>query len=259
MIVLKIILYVLLAVLGLILLILIMPISAKVSYIGGKLEYRVKYAFLGVIDSDGGGLAGRFMKKKADGSETLDEAADSSEEEGGMDKKSAEKKKKKSDKKNNSESESDEITDSAEGDDEPKKTLGEKVGFIMNIWRSAKRPLKKLLKGFHIKDIYIDFLVADEDAYKCAMNYGRVCTGVYNALASFAMLFTTKYKTVDIESGFGIEKSRWDAGCKVVFLPITAVITGAWFLLTYIFRVYLPEKRKNKKECKSAQAQTAQP
>jgi sporulation protein YtfJ len=127
----------------------------------------------------------------------------------------------------------------------------------MNIWSCAKHPLRRLLKGFHISDVYIDFLIADEDAYKCALKYGRISGTVYIMLAHLANIFTVRYKTVDINAGFAKKKSRWDAGCNIYFLPFTAVFAALWFLAVYFFRIYLPRKRKSKKICRKAENSAA--
>lgn len=280
MILLKILLFIILAVFGIIILALLMPVSVKFSFIGEKVEYKVKYSLLNVIDSEGGGLVGKILNR---------EEKPESEK-----KKNSNKKNKKSPEKSASDRASEETVqpevpkqisaeevtsetaaqdssmkatngeestvENAESESAPekkkKKTLGEMVGLVMGIWQSAKRPLRKILKGFHFSDIYIDFLIADEDAYKCAINYGRICTVVYNGLSVMSRLFTVKLKTIDVECGFAQEKSRWDASVKVWFIPMTAVIAGIWFLITYIFRIYLPNKIKNKK---SANKQKTQP
>ncbi|MCC8135196.1 MAG: hypothetical protein LIO40_00725 [Ruminococcus sp.] len=241
MIAIKIILFILLAILGIILLLLLMPVRVEFSFIGDKLKYSLKYSFVNIINSDGSGIIGgkgRGGKPESKGSSRKYEApapeAKAAQEEGKPD----------------TEAESGGGSDSrneAESEEKEKKTLGERVGLLMEIWGCAKHPLGKLLKGFHVNDLYIDFLVTHEDAYKCALRYGKICGAVYNSIACMQNLFTVRFKTVDVECGFGKEKSRWDAGFNVRFLPITAVIAGAWFLITYIFRLYLPEKRKNKK------------
>lgn len=267
MIILKIILFILLAVLGIILLTLFLPVGIEFSFINEKVVYRIKYAFVNLMDSEGEGVLSSVLEDKTEdrqekGSEKESNAADAEEQ-------------LKAPEKSGSHSKSDKNTDcevqnkpdglSADNSSEtekkePKKKLsktpGEIVGFLMEIWNCARRPFRKILKGFHICDVYIDFLVADEDAYKCAIKYGRVCSVLYKMIAHFENLFTLNYKTVDVECGFGKSKCRWDAGCKIWFLPITAVISGIWFLVTYIFRIYIPDKRKNKK---TAEKQNTQP
>ena len=64
MIVLKILLIILLVILGLILLVLILPVGGDVSFIDGKLKYKVRLWRLNVMDSEGGGVLGWLKKRK---------------------------------------------------------------------------------------------------------------------------------------------------------------------------------------------------
>lgn len=277
MIILKIIGFILLAVLAVILLLLLMPLSVEFSFIGEELKYKIRYSFLNFYDSEGKGIILMLMKKKSAESDKKPDSADikpekrrKSEAAGNSDEKKAVKESQSGDdaaeqmdKTENAAadkaSENTENKKNKEKDSEEKKTLGDRVDFFMKLWSCAKRPVRKIFKGFHISKVYIDFLVADEDAYKCAMRYGQVCVLTYNLLAQFSQLFSVKYKTVDIQCGFGKEKSRWDGSFNIWFLPVTAVISGAWFLITYIFRVYLPGKSADKRTRKSAQKQKTQP
>ena len=54
------------------------------------------------------------------------------------------------------------------------KSAAEKIGSLLEIWNSAKYPIKKIFKGIHLSDVYIDFIAANEDAYDCALKYGRI-------------------------------------------------------------------------------------
>ena len=267
MIVLKIILFILLAVLGIILLTLFLPVGIEFSFINEKVVYRIKYAFVNLMDSEGQGVLSSVLASKSEGKPQQSEEKKSrmtpAEEQLKAPEMSAPYSKSEKNVERGVRDKPDKMSENKSSESEKKeskkklsKTPGEMVGFLMEIWSCAKRPFRKILKGFHICNIYIDFLVADEDAYKCAIKYGRICSVLYKTIAHFESLFTVSYKTVDVECGFGKDKCRWDAGCKIWFLPITAVISGIWFLVTYIFRIYIPGKRKNKK---SAETQNTQP
>lgn len=65
MIILKILLYILLAVLALILVVLITPAGGEFSYIDGKFRYKVRLWIINLMDSEGGGLYGWWKKRKA--------------------------------------------------------------------------------------------------------------------------------------------------------------------------------------------------
>ena len=127
------------------------------------------------------------------------------------------------------------------------KTLGEKLEALLDLWRAADRPVLKILKGVKLYELYIDFIIANEDAYKCALNYGRISGALFNLLGWLSVLFTVKLKTVDVNAGFALDKSRWDASVKVSFRLGTLVIAGIWFLITYIFRYFIPGKLQAKK------------
>lgn len=339
MIILKILLYILLAVIGLILLILVIPAGGEVSFIDGKLKYKINLWILNVMDSEGGGILGwlkRLRSRKKSGSSSkpkkpkktkkskkpkkpkksdnhdkpdkssktvddaiaectsvtvsssdsvsdnapdspdtstgtsitagesaffkdgendlndydLDDADDILDEEPEED--SGHKKKK--DKKKNKHKDNDEDDDEDDDNDE-KKPLSDKIEKLLDIWGSAKNPLCAIFKAFKFSDLYIDFVIANEDAHKCALNYGKFSALTYRGLAVMSRVFTVRLKTVDIQPGFGMKKGRFDAAVKLRLRVGTIVIAGLWFLITYIFRVFIPGKLKGRKAKKSAAAQ----
>ena len=309
MIVLKILLYILLAVLGIILLVLITPVGGEFSYIDGKFSYKVKLWLLNIMDSEGGGLYSWWKKRKAAkkdkpkkpkkpkpvrekkskkkkerekyeweqeldsipvndpetdmqfadiAAETSSETAESTAYEPVSDSSEEDSEKKKTKKKKKDDNDDIFAEESGE-EEEAKKSLSDKIEFLVGIWESAQRPMLKIFKGFRLKDLYIDFVIADEDAYDCALKYGRYSTLVYNGIAFFSQLFTVRLKTIDVRPQFGVSKGRWDAAGKLYFRLGTLVIAGAWFLITYLFRTFLPEKlrkfRMKRKMKKSAARQ----
>ncbi|MBR1592716.1 MAG: hypothetical protein IJ666_06885 [Ruminococcus sp.] len=276
--ILRVILWILLAVLGIIVLACIFPISAKVSYIDEKLSYKAAYWIVPLINSDGGGLLNRLRRRrkkpsKDDDNDNEDNDFDDIDDIDDIEIEEVPELSEHPDDENIPGEDSDE-TDIPEEDiteymndedltEEPEeessekkgKSLGDKLELISNIWEAADRPVLKIFKGFHFSDIYIDFIVANEDAYKCAVNYGMVSGTVYNLLAWLGALFTLRFKTVDINAGFALKKSRWDISAKVKFRLGTLVIAGIWFLITYLFKIYIPNKISTKK---SRTAQSAE-
>lgn len=311
MIVLKILLYILLAVLGIILLILITPAGGEFSYIDGKFRYKVRLWIINLMDSEGGGLYGWWKKRKAnkkpepskpkkpkpikekkskkkkerdkyawekelddipvnvpeadmlpapniesESSDDMVHSADTSQEALAYD--IAEETPKKKDKKKKKDDSDD---DPFESDDDnsqnaaEKKSVSDKIEFLVGVWESAQRPLLKIFKGFKLSDLYIDFVIADEDAYDCALKYGKYSALVFNGIAFFSQLFTVRLKTIDVHPQFGVSKGRWDTSGKLSFRLGTVVIAGAWFLLTYLFRTFIPDKLRKRKMKKSAARQ----
>lgn len=304
MIILKILLYVILAVLGIIAMVLILalvlPVKAEISFINGEFRYRLNFSFLKLMDSDGKGFLKRKKKnKKSDSAdhdddyegdfsgyddcegfqddndinidvdiyEEKNEIPDEQEEDFIRSEKISKIKEKKShnheedtipeepeenytDMFYDEQEDNDDDDDDNDDDKDSGKSLTDKIDFIFNIWDIGGRPLLKLFKGFHIKNVFIDFIVANEDAYKCAVHYGHISSIVYNFFAWLGELFTLSYKTVDIQCGFASEKSQWDCSCKISFRFYTLVISGLWFLMTYIFKILLPRKLRRKKSKK---------
>ena len=192
------------------------------------------------------------QENESPAAETVDEPIDDEPVEDK--KKKKEKKKKKKDK--TAEDELPDGWDDGEDDDgEEKKSIGQKLEKLGNIWLAAKNPANMIFKGFKFRNFYIDFIIANEDAYKCALSYGRYSTLIYCGLAQFSRLFTIRFKTVDIQPGFGLDKGRWDTSFSVRFRLGTAVIAGIWFIAVYLFRVMIPGKLKKRREKRTAAVQ----
>ncbi len=320
MIILKILLFILLAVLGLTLLVLIMPVGGEVSFIGGKLKYKVNLWAINVMDSDGGGILGwlkRHKAKKKKNSQKKKKSVKSGKFKWKRNAKAdippednlqdvPEQKADFTAADDNSGTEIPENSDSALQDSEAKdltenvqtseqtlenscgnddsdddlfddilndrkigkknkvkkkgnddeekgKSLSEKFDMLIDIWGSAKNPLCLIFKAFKFSDLYIDFVIADEDAYKCALNYGRLSAVTFRGLALMSRIFTVRLKTVDVQPCFGLKKGRFDAAFKLKFRAGTFVIAGLWFLITYIFRVFIPGKLNRRKKSVAVQ------
>ena len=287
MIVLKILLWILLAVLGIIVIVLILPIRGEVSFIGEKLRYKAKLWFIPVLTSEGGGVLGWLKKRRGRKKPKADDLSDSGQddlpdldedfddlpltpseqgeeaEEAAPQAAAEEAPQEEADQTASQEEAAAEELPTEEPEEEisshkkkrrkkekpPKepKTLGEKLEGLLDLWRAADRPVLKILKGVKLYELYIDFIIANEDAYKCALNYGRISGALFNLLGWLSVLFTVKVKTVDVNAGFALDKSRWDASVKVSFRLGTLVIAGIWFLITYIFRYFIPGKLQAKK------------
>ncbi len=303
MIILKILLWILLIILGLIVLICIVPAIVEVSFVEGKFSYKVKLWLLNVMDSEGGGLLGwwkkRKEKKKEEAAQDNENDEQTAENEGSDDEQPdsddentdddvieepeidetdpSEEQETENSQPETAKPETENDTDSADEEEElvapeineddiadedeesdknekPKKTLGEKVDFVLDLWRAADRPLLRIFKGVKLSELYIDFIIANEDAYKCAVNYGRISGIFYNLLAWLSALFTVKIKTIDVKPGFAMKKSRWDAAVKVSFQLGTLVIAGIWFLVIYIFKYFIPNKLRRRKFRKKSAA-----
>lgn len=284
MIVLRILLYILLAVFGIILLLFVLPVKAEASFIDGRFRYKAGFSFITLTDSGGGGVLGWLKKRRRNKNpdknddedwdipdDYLNAADDDDDEPVSMPESSESMHFTEEDTApdNDDSSGSDVVSEVKPPVHKPEKkkrhrkektqkepkTLGEKVEFLLDLWRAADRPLLKIFKGFNFYDVYIDFIIANEDAYKCALNYGRISGLVYNLLGAMSTLFTVRLQTVDVNAGFGLKENRWDAALKLRFRLGTMVIAGVWFLITYIFRYFIPNMMQQMKLKKTAARQ----
>ena len=273
MIVLKILLWIILALLGIILLILVLPVSVQGSFIGGKVGYSVKLAFIPVFDSKGKGIVNKLLKwrkKKAaakkDESDKDDSVSENVENFPVDEIKEEAAESLISDISEQAdtyvtayetaktvEAEAIEIpedtveSEPAKDKEKPEKEKQSKLEFILGLWEAADRPILRIFKGIKLSEFYIDFFIANEDAYKCALNYGRISGALYNIIAWLSVLFNVKLKTIDINPLFGQKKSQWDISLKISLCLMTMLIAGIQFLIIYIFRVFIPSKRQLRK------------
>ncbi len=287
MIVLKILLWVILAIIGIILLFLIIPVSAETAYIDKKFTYKIKYGFVNIYGSDKKGIAVKFIDKHINkNDDDFDEDTDIDEISNIEDNIEELLMPEPDEIYNNDEIDDitendadetvsdDEISDNTakdserenekstfDEDDEKKGKLEkifdrldeneDKIEMVLDMLRSADRPLIHICKGFRFSNIYIDFMITGEDAYKCALKYGEISGAVYNIIGWISTVCTAKFKTVDIFPDYKSDKSRWDISVKLGFRLITLIVAGIYFLITYMFRFFIPQKLQEKKLKKS--------
>lgn len=275
MIVLKILLWIVLAVLAVILLFLVIPMSVEIAYIDKKITYKIAYGFVSLYGSDKKGIAGKFIEKRkkkkddtddfADFDDNIDKAFEDDIEEVLLPEtdeiynndvkddivestdnteKNVRKKDKPEEKKSEHEGKIDKLIEKID-------RYEDKIEKVLDVLRSADRPFVHICKGFKFSGVYIDFMVTGEDAYKCAMNYGKISGAVYNLLGWISTVCTANFRTVDVFPDFNAKESRWDVSTKLSFRLITPIVAGIQFLITYIFKFFIPQKRYEKKLKKS--------
>ncbi len=284
MIILKILLWIILALLGIVLLILILPISADFSFIGGKIQYGAKFAYIPVFNSKGTGIVNKLMKRKKKNKKPDSEDEEPTEEKPVSEESAIPEETVSESMEEPMETPENTAVEHEETESEPVEAAEEAVGtendedsednstlekpiqpeplekptnevqekkskleFILGLWEAADRPLLRIFKGIKISELYIDFFIANEDAYKCALNYGRISGAIYNLIAWLSVLFNVKLKTIDVNPLFAQKKSKWDVSLNISFSLITVVIAGIQFLIIYLFRVLIPSKIQSRK------------
>ena len=67
----------------------------------------------------------------------------------------------------------------------------ENFAAVVDFVKSSMNDILGLTRKIKVSRVCVDCLVADEDAFSCAVNYGVLSAGVYNILAFISSYFTT--------------------------------------------------------------------
>lgn len=175
-----------------------------------------------------------------------------------------EKKKKKTAEKKAEENSPTENPDSGEQADESVTEKGKKkqkkkkksitlddVEMIMDYVRSASPPIKRLFKKIRWYDIYVDWVVATDDAAKTALTYGGICSFLYPFFEWLRTYFTAHVKEINVEANFSEEKSDIFIYFVLKLRLSTALACVIW-LGVRLIKTYLkynnsqPPKKKGK-------------
>lgn len=159
------------------------------------------------------------------------------------------------------EEEPDEFSENVEEKPDKYSNIKKKINEYKEKWEMikpyvplAKKAFKKLIKAIRITDIYIDLKIANEDAYDCAMNYGRANMAIYETLGIISSFFTMSIKKTSISCKFNSSDTEYDFSCKVKTRPSTLIAIAVSILVKFIYttiKMRLKEKRMNKEMLKN--------
>ncbi len=218
-------------------------IKAEISYLSGEFVFNVKYMCFTIFP---------FKEKK----------------------KKVEKKKKSP--KNKAENITDEANEDTESTSEQlpteendelkskrkkKEPLSAKIDKLLDIiekikiiWKVSKKHLCNIFKRIYIEELMIDFLIADEDAYTTAMNYGKINAAVYNLINIIRTFFTVSIKTVDIICDFDAKEPTYDFSAKITVKPSTILSAVFGILFGLLINLKKLIGNNNKKQPSDAEA-----
>lgn len=133
-----------------------------------------------------------------------------------------------------------------------KEELKEKIELIMTLIKSSGKGVKKLISSISIYNIAIDFTVANEDAYDAALGYGKMNIIVFNALNFVRTFFTVSIEHINISCKYNSSESVYDGSCSVRANP--AKVLGAAISVASRFGIAIfKNRRAEKKEKKKAE------
>ena len=113
------------------------------------------------------------------------------------------------------------------------KKLKGKYGFsgavkqIFELIKDILPHIKRLLKHIKFKRVIFDIVIAEDDAAKTAIEYGRICAVAYPLLSALEAIANIKYKAINISSDFGSKNSEFSfegiIRTRIIFLLIALI------------------------------------
>lgn len=115
----------------------------------------------------------------------------------------------------------------------PDDTEG-KIGFVMNLLNSGGKAVRHFTRRICIKDIYIDFVISDLDAYECALKFGKTNIAVYNILAYLGCFLKLKKKSISIKCVYNQPESVYNMSFTVKCPPAAGISVLIVFIFTFL-------------------------
>ncbi len=117
---------------------------------------------------------------------------------------------------------------------EKKESFMKKFNAIKPYIPVGTNALKRFVKTVKIKKLYVKIDVADEDAYECAIKFGKINSLVYSALALSQELFKVNVKKIEINSNFNQPKTEFDINFRVKIRPSAVIIVALRTLINFV-------------------------
>ena len=96
---------------------------------------------------------------------------------------------------------------------------------VIQLVRNSGESIKYFLGHVSVTDIYVNIVVAEEDAYECAMTYAKVNILLYNILGFLQSRIKVRKKSVSTNILFNSDKSVYDISFKAKVTIGTIVVT----------------------------------
>lgn len=221
----------------------------QIKYLGGELDFKVKYLFFTVYPlkekkTKKAGGKKRIKKSERDASqkqEKISENGDTADSEASENK-----------------TENTDVPEEKAGKEKLSDKLGklsELVEKIKLIWGFSEKHLRKIFTHIYIEKLMIDFIIAGEDACRTAVSYGTVSAAVYNGISLVSSMFPTKVKSVDIVCDFDRKKPVYDAAVNITARPSTLLAAVLGILIGLLKNYKTITGKSDKRQNNEAAAQ----
>lgn len=229
-----------------------MKIKAEISYLGGSFDFKVKYLCFTVFPT-------KKKEKKKKSKVKKNKSAEKSQIDNEIGVDSQEHSEQFSEE-NHAEVNLESTEDIKSSNEKSKETLSQKIDKIFDIiekvkiiWSVSKKWLVHIFKHIYIEELMVDFTISDEDAYKTAINYGKINAAVYNSINFIRTFFTVTIKTVDILCDFEKKEPQYDFSVKITVRPATILSAAFGILFGLLINIRkLIGKNKKQQSAESA-------
>lgn len=208
-------------------LILYLPICIDIKYIGGEFSYKITYAFIKFYPKN---IKPKKIKPKkgTSKSESLKKETSNSKKE------------------DTSKSDTPKENSSKEKTSKSKLPISsdlnalDTLNLVLDIFKSLKDKLGRFITSIKITNLYIDFHVADLDAFDCALKFGKLNAVLGSILGVIYWNFKVKKKSINIQPKYNSNDSVYDISFKVK----VGLGKGLGKILVMVFKV-IPILKKN--------------
>ncbi len=126
------------------------------------------------------------------------------------------------------------------------ESLSGKIELAKGLIKAGGKALRRLIRRIKIKELYIDIDVSDEDAYECALKFGKTNIIVYNAVTLLSQFVRIRKKSIAVKCIYNRPESVYNISCTVFITPAALICIA--LALAFAFLAIIIKSKKNKSE-----------
>lgn len=135
-------------------------------------------------------------------------------------------------------------TAKAETKTSKKPSVKELVPIAIDALPKCIAPIRKLLKRTTVADFELCMVVVGEDAADTAVKFGRMNALVFPAVKMASEIITLKHNRIELIPGFAAEKEQTDLYANVRITPLAALMAAANIAIIVLGAFMRAEKNK---------------
>jgi hypothetical protein len=185
-----------------------LPICVDVKYIDGNFDYKITYAFIKIYPKK---QKAKKVKKHKKSSKDKKSTPSGNTKYKDKPKDTPPKNDTKKDTTKDTSKEKTKKTSEVNKDLNALETLN----MVLDIFKAIKNTLGEFITSIRVTNLYINFQVADLDAYDCALKFGKLNIILGNVLGFLQRHFKVKKKSINVVPKYNSNDSLYDISFKV--------------------------------------------